>query len=363
MIFGERGVGKTSMANVVATKILGPVLPVRVNCDTTDTYSSLWMKVFERTPVEQTVTDMGLMSTTTTVHEFLADRFRDDEGGGIVPDDVCRALEGLPGFPIIIVDEFDRIMDPVVKQTMADTIKTLSDYSITATVVLVGVADSVDQLIEQHHSIDRALVQIQMPRMSVGELYEIVDNGLQMLGMAIDDEAKHEIAAMSKGLPHYTHLLALHAARTALDSESMRITPENVEEAILKALEGAQETIRSAYHKATMSTRTDTIYPQVLLACALAETDEFGYFAPGDVRSPLSAIMQKAKGIASFSRHLHDFCGEERGGVLEKTGAAYRFRFRFINPLMQPYVIMQGRAKKLVDRGRLDAIEQLRLRR
>jgi len=100
MIFGERGVGKTSMANVVATKILGPVLPVRVNCDTTDTYSSLWMKVFERTPVEQTVTDMGLMSTTTTVHEFLADRFRDDEGGGIVPDDVCRALEGLRWCPV-----------------------------------------------------------------------------------------------------------------------------------------------------------------------------------------------------------------------------------------------------------------------
>jgi len=156
------------------------------------------------------------------------------------------------------------------------------------------------------------------------------------------------VALISKGLPHYTHLLSRHAVRAAVDRESMTVGLEDVETAISKSLNDAQETIRSAYHGATMSTRRDTIFPQVLLACALAKTDELGYFAAGDVRSPLSDIMGKTYRIASFSRHLNDFCGGERGPVLEKTGTAYRYRFRFITPLMQPYVIMQGRAKGLI---------------
>jgi hypothetical protein len=38
-------------------------------------------------------------------------------------------------------------------------IKVLSDNSVPATLVLVGVADSVDALIVEHQSIERALVQ------------------------------------------------------------------------------------------------------------------------------------------------------------------------------------------------------------
>ncbi len=68
--------------------------------------------------------------------------------------------------------------------------------------------------------------------------------------------------------------------------------------------------------------------------------------------------MAKSYGIASFSRHLNDFCGSERGPVLQKTGTAYRYRFRFMNPLMQPYIIMQGKANNLIDKDKLAAIKQ-----
>ncbi len=52
---------------------------------------------------------------------------------------------------------------------MADTIKTLSDWGTEATIILVGVGDSIDQLIEEHESVVRALVRIHMPRMSVDD--------------------------------------------------------------------------------------------------------------------------------------------------------------------------------------------------
>ena len=233
---------------------------------------------------------------------------------------------------------------------MADTIKMLSDDAIGATIVLVGVADSVDQLIKEHQSIERALVQIKMPRMSNEELTMIIENGLKLLKMSINPDAKSHITLLSQGLPHYTHLLGLHSVRQAIDSESKIINLGHVDFAISKALQQAQQTTLSAFHKAIMSPRKDNSIKQVLLACALAPTDNLGYFAAVDICGPLTKIMKKKYEVPGFSRHLNDFCEQERGPILHKIGKKRSFRFRFVNPLMQPFVIMSGFEGKLIDR-------------
>jgi len=355
IVFGERGVGKTSLANIISTKISGPVLPARINCDSANTYSSLWKRMFGQITFARTTQGIGFGADVTTTISTVAEQLDSQ----ITPDYVRQVLASLSGvFPILIIDEFDRIANTQVKTAIADTIKTLSDHAIAATIVLVGVADSVDQLIEQHQSIERALVQIQMPRMSNDELYEILDNGLQTLEMAIDEAAKQEIAFLSRGLPHYAHLLGLHSVRAAVDGKSSTISLAHVEAAISEALRQAQQSIQSAYHKATTSARKDNIFSQVLLACALARTDDLAYFAAGDIRDPLRTITGRAYDIPNFSPHLYAFCEHERGPVLQKTGIPHRYRYRFINPLMQPYIVMQGKTKGLLDKEKLAAIKR-----
>src|ERR1700693_1255006 len=47
IIFGERGIGKTSLASVISSRLSLPgrtVIAPRVNCDSTDTYITLWRK-------------------------------------------------------------------------------------------------------------------------------------------------------------------------------------------------------------------------------------------------------------------------------------------------------------------------------
>jgi len=97
-----------------------------------------------------------------------------------------------------------------------------------------------------------------------------------------------------------------------------------------------------------MSPQKDNLYVQVLLACALATCDDFGYFAAADVRRPMSLIMKRLYEIPSFSRHLTAFCRPERGAVLQQIGEKYQRRFRFRNPLMQPYVVLKGVADGIV---------------
>jgi hypothetical protein len=54
--------------------------------------------------------------------------------------------------------------------------------------------------------------------------------------------------------------------------------------------------------------------------------------------------LEKKYDIPSFARHLASFCKRERASVLKKSGMKRRFRYRFTDPLMQPFVIMKGLA-------------------
>ena len=78
----------------------------------------------------------------------------------------------------------------------------------------------------------------------------------------------------------------------------------------------------------------------------MTDADDFGYFAPIDVREPLSRVLKKPSKIEAFAKHLHAFCEDKRGPVLKKMPD--RSRFRFMNPLMQPFILMKGLKDDLV---------------
>ena len=358
VIFGERGVGKTSLANVLAKHLVNPGMTLaapRINCDSADEYASIWRKIFGRIQVLSLNRQMGFGKELEKIEgaELLA--HVPDE---VTTEDVRKVLAQLAEVSVlvVIVDEFDRVVSSTAKRLIADTIKMLSDQDIGATLVLVGVADSVEDLIAQHESTERAIVQIQMPRMSREELHEILEKCLGRLGMAIDDDARNLISFLSQGLPTYTHLLGRHAARNAIDARTLNISIPHVEDAIKEALQDAEQSVRSLYDRAVASPRGETLYPQVLLACALAETGELGYFAAGDIRTPLQLVTGRSIDIPGFAKHLKEFSGPIRGPVLQRMGEKHRIRYRFAKPLIQPFVIMKGLAEGRITRAHLEKL-------
>jgi hypothetical protein len=276
----------------------------------------------------------------------------------VTPDEVCRLLARLSEsqLVIIILDEFDRISSATVRRAMADTIKALSDNAVPATIVIVGVADTVDELIAEHRSIERAIVQVPMRRMKTVELEGILANGAARLEVRIGDASRRRIAILSQGLPHYTHLLGLHAVRAALDEGVTDVDSEHVKRAIARAVEDSEQSLRHDLMTALSSSARRSIYGEVLLACAVAKPDEFGYFAASAVRGPLSAILKQPCQSRTFSKHLDDLCHPSRGALLARTGVARRFRFRFSRPLMQPLIIMKGLVDRQIDEA---AIQEL----
>lgn len=351
IIFGERGLGKTSLAKMLSSFLQTATVAPHVVCDGTDNYSTLWRKIFSEIEVSKRTGRARLRTEPANDFYGAADTLPAE----ITPDVVRRMLSTLGSqvLLVVIIDEFDRLADAGVRGLFADTIKMLSDYAVPATLVLVGVADTVDELIVEHQSVERALVQIRMPRMADEESEEVVRTGLARVGMAIDRDAVEHLAFLSQGFPHYTQLLALNSCREAIDSGDRRISLAHVDAAIVKTLALAQQTIRNAYHKATTAPRRESLHPQVLLAAALARSDELGYFSAAGAQPPMSLVMGREMPTRGFARHLAELCGPARGPVLMRAGAENGYRFRFVNALMQPFVIMQGFAGRLITRATL----------
>lgn len=353
VIFGERGVGKTSLTYVIAPvlRVLDaerhkgapspPRLVIRVNANGTDTFSTLLVKAFDEIFWFADRPTIGLRPVAGQERVTLRQAF--GLGNDLTIDDIRRTADHLPG-SVFIFDEFDRLPKKHAS-VFTDLVKSLSDSATKTTIVLVGVAETVDGLMKDHASIGRALIQIPMPRMDAGELTEILSKAEKSLAVAFDYDAKAKIVRMSQGLPHFTHLVGLNSVRAAAKRFSRQITAEDVKQAFRDAAAQSDQTVASAYSSATHSAQPGAKYAQVILAAAIAayvNSDAYGYFQPSNLVSPMTLILGRQEEIAGFNQHLTQFTEAKRGGVLERTGGPRAYRFRFAHPLLPPYVVMRS---------------------
>jgi energy-coupling factor transporter ATP-binding protein EcfA2 len=337
VLYGERGVGKTSLANVMSdflTPVWGNRRPtVRINCTTDDKFKSLWTRVLEEMDIE--VPDDWTL-------------------GRAGPDVIRRILQNAEPPRLIILDEFDRFEDDDGLSLMADAIKALSDHAVETRLVIVGVADSIDALIGEHESIQRAIAEVQLGRMERAELTAIVDDGLAEVNMTITAAARRRIGRLAEGMPQYVHMLSLYAAQRAVMSDREEVDVDDVRDAINAVVR--KHWLLREYQTAVQSPRRDNLFAQVLAACALAEKNRLGYFTPGAVKEPMSRIMGRPYDIANFANHLSAFTTAERGSVLRRAGAERRYVYRFRNPLLQPFALLTALSADIVAKELVDEI-------
>lgn len=158
-----------------------------------------------------------------------------------------------------------------------------------------------------------------------------------------------EIARLSQGYPHYTHLLALWAGRKASLSGRAFVTMRDLTDAIPEALQNATGNVRQEYETAIASTQPGNLFNEVLLACAMAPKYSLGRFATGDLRGPLRAITGKEYGIGAYQSRLAKLYQADRGPILRNSGQQHSYRWRFIDPQVVPFVIIHGKQEGLTN--------------
>ena len=191
------------------------------------------------------------------------------------PHSVKRALQRLSGGRrlAIFIDEFDRLEVDEVRVLFADTIKALSDQLPNVTVVLIGVADDVDRLIADHHSIERALQLIHMPRMTEQEITEIVTRGLETARLAIERDAGATRRGGRRSSSLRAPIRAAVGAGIALEDLRTRVRLRDVDEAGTEITE-RRERARSSSRASAWSARRDRDLGAHAGAAALGALDQ-----------------------------------------------------------------------------------------
>jgi Cdc6-like AAA superfamily ATPase len=340
VIFGQRGVGKTSLANILG-QVLQKLTAVKVSCDSSDTFSSIWNRVFYTASVSFKQQALGFTAVEATKTVTLADALGHDPTT-TKPAEIADLLRRIGNYCVVILDEFDKVTDPQAKAAFADLIKIASDTAPGTTIVLVGVAENIHELIGEHPSIDRNLVQIELPLMSDNEIRAIVETGFAKLGLTAEPAVFAQVPVLAGGFPHYAHLLGLCSAKAAAENDTTLITASLFDIACNIAVEDAIEKYRDAYSKATATTQPNR-YPQILTACGYARTDARGVFRATDVVDAIAEVFNETVSIQGVVPALGKFLKAHRGSVLTAVSVGGRQCYRFKDPMMRPFCRLKAR--------------------
>ena len=338
VLYGERGVGKTSLSNIIQLS-LKDINVIQVTCDRNDDFCSFWKKALVQIGFKRGNRKIGYSDNLVIGDYNLGHLINAQSQFG--PTDLLTLLDCLSTYHLFIFDEYDTILDIRTKEQIADTLKLLSDKSKFITLLIIGVADNVDDLIGRHPSVDRCLRQIIMPRMSEEELEEIVINGATKLSLTVESAVVSAIVNYSTGFPHYTHLLAKYACKNAILSNCDVVKMDDFNVAVKEAIVNVQQRLTSQYQKAIITSKKVSHFENVLFALALSDVDEFRCSTANQVTEEFNSVSGVVKSREGITYYLNKLCDEVRGEVVQKVGKTKNIKYRFTNSLMKAFVRMK----------------------
>lgn len=336
IVYGERGVGKTSLANIISESLTN-LYPIKITCNKKDNFVSIWQQTFGKIQFSKTTEGLGFNAPVKKSVESLGNVL--NPKSSTFQFDILNQLNSINSVKFLFVfDEFDNITDKETRESFADLIKSFSDNNTNSTIVLVGISDDIESLIGEHQSLERCLKQIKMPRMSDNESLEIIEKGLEKVEIEISEKIKNEIVEFASGFPHYVHLLCKYGAKEIIANNKIDFSKAYLDIAIKKGIENTNEQLKSSYRNAAITSSTSFKWINVLHACAASPLDNYNCFEKSEILKNYNKITGKKVKGDSISYNLKQLCTIERGNVIKKIGKGLNSRYRFTNPMMRAFI-------------------------
>ena len=377
VIYGERGIGKSSLSRVLSQLAINrkeaierltqkphrrfDYLPIFVSCDDsvsnvdrlclrlltdTDALAS-WVpfRVVERKNTgsvagKLSIKVLELSGSSADAMTERADEVESDVRSTFVS--ACKSVvqsgvakDGL----LIIVDEFDRVAD---KAGLASLLKSLGSESVTF--ALVGVAETLGELIADHESVARQLADgvIRVTPMPRSDLREIIARAMAALGggYKFEDRAIDWIAGVARGHPFYVHLVGKHALLGAITRRSKKVEVEDAKQALSEiAFKGAAPVQEATYKKAVGHS-----YVREVILKRFAASDEQEVYTTHIYKGLANDLGIEPGAISVYVGQL---TSDKYGAVMRKTRERY---YQFADSLFKAYAAARPYERKQGDR-------------
>ena len=234
VVYGERGLGKTSVMHVLTQAARDArYLVVYVSCGADSNFDEVFRTVAAHIPM-LFHSAVGPTSPDVEKGKTLADILPKTTISPRIASDILAKIVGTR--VVVVLDEFDRSSSQEFRQNVAELIKNLSDRLVRVQLVIAGVAANLTELLEHIPSIQRNLFALQVPWMPPAEIRQLIKNGGELCGLNFEDEAEDAVVSAAHGSPYLATLLGHHAGLNALDDQRVRVGSADVLSAIGAAI-------------------------------------------------------------------------------------------------------------------------------
>jgi hypothetical protein len=268
-IYGHRGVGKSSLAQTAAfQQQSSDRVPILVQCTPLSSCFDVVREIVsEALPGDPRTIKQTFEASAKAGIQGFGFGIREQIEQGAVPrpttlNECARILELVCKWhsnrPLVVIDEFDQVVDPAEQLQFANMVKTVADRHIPVAIIFCGIGASLDDLFTAHQSAHRYFHTVPLERLPWTPRLEIIDNPANTLGISVDDTTRYRIANVSDGFPHYVHLICekLFWRVFAADSGS-RVTPDLFEQSVEDAVASMEPELRKPYELATKKYTND----------------------------------------------------------------------------------------------------------
>lgn len=353
-IYGDRGVGKTSLAKTAAF-IAQPSDQelALIACDQEGSF-------------EQFVQDIAkkLSPDATSINRVVDHKNEGLKLGplqigkqqtlerGVIPsistiNDATELLRVVAApyrsDPIFIIDEFDQLMDQRDTKLFADLIKQVSDQEIGIRFIFCGIGSSLEELIGVHLSSDRYIAPIELSPIHFDARWAILEEAKEAFGIEIDRETIIRIGHISDGFPYYIHLIGEQIIWSMFDDPEMvnRANLDLFHQGVTRSIEFSYTSLKRAYDLAVQKYKNSTEYEEVLWSVAdgkifLRSTDEI-------YNKSYIPIMQNLKKPplerSKFSQRLNSLKKDSHGKIINSPTRSW---YTFTENMVRGYVRLRA---------------------
>lgn len=355
-IFGDRGVGKSSLAATAAYEYQSADnRPIVVGGSPNETFDSIVANIANQA--------MGYSRTTNVKEQSgLSLEWRGlkwQQGREVSAKDVKEQLKTVGDAvdllseiahvhskqPVVVIDEFDAIPDMQERNRFAALLKGMGDREVDLKFIFTGIGRSLEELLGAHQSAYRQLATFEVHRLGWEARREIVTQAAREFGLEVDNDVNWRIAIVSDGFPHYVHLITEHMIWQAFDDDTdcEVLGAHHYQLGLRDAIEQINVELKRPYEKAVLHRSPE--WEDLVWATADGE-DLFRQST--DIQQSYRAITERRESTSviengRFAESLRKLRSESYGSVLESVAQRHGW-YTYREKMLRGFVRMQAEA-------------------
>jgi Cdc6-like AAA superfamily ATPase len=329
IVYGERGIGKTSMLQVLMQAAReARYLVAYVPCSAGSTFDEIFRAVAADVPL-QFHSRYGPTSPEAERRMTFADLIPAVPVTIRFASDLCARVVGTR--VLIVLDEFDRCESVEFRRNIAEFLKNLSDRSVRVQLVIAGVAANLTELLDQVPKMQRNILALPVPKMKNEEIRQLVQNGELVSGLTFDGAAADLIVAVANGLPYIASLLSHHAGLAALDEGRLVVSAGDAAAAVVESLGELNGRISRRSQARIIAAVRDRSLKLLGPIAGLAQTGG-GQFDAQDIDGVFDEKVLAAQARALLASLVAD------GALIELHEDEIGVHYRFVEETVAPYL-------------------------